>query len=68
MDSDKLSKALVALLYNLDCRKEVMMVVLSLLTTERERLSLAYWINKHQQATEDQVIEAAKKIKEKASS
>ena len=68
MNSNELSKALVALLHSLDCRKEAMMIILSLLTTEKERISLVYWISKHQQATEEQVIAAAEIIKQKSSS
>ena len=68
MNSNNLNKALIALLHSLDCRRESMMIILSLLTTERERMSLIHWINNHQQASEEQVIKAAEKIKEKSSS
>ena len=67
MDLKKTRQTLIAGLRMLDMRKEPVIMVMSLLRTEKQLTTMMDWIATHYQKnpTEDKVIEIAQKIKEK---
>ena len=67
MDLKKIRQNLIAGLRALGMRKEPVIVVMSLLRTEKQLTTMMDWIATHYQKnpTEDKVIEIAQKIKEK---
>ena len=64
----KIEKTLIQCLTSkeLGMRKEPCMIVMSLLTTDKQRRTMIDWISKHykEKTTEDKVIETAEKIAE----
>ncbi len=67
MDLKKIRQDLIAGLRMLDMRKEPVIVVMSLLRTEKQLTTMMDWIATHYQESpdEDKVIEIAEVIKEK---
>lgn len=65
MDLKEIRKTLIAGLRMLDMRKEPVMIVMSLLTTEKQLTTMMDWIATHYQEKpdEDRVIEIARAIK-----
>lgn len=66
MDLKKTRQDLIAGLRELDMRKEPVIVVMSLLKTEKQLTTMMDWVATHYQEnpTEDKVIQIAEAIKE----
>ena len=67
MEVRKLRQEVIAGLHEMDMRKEPIMIIISLLKTEKQLQKMMDWIATHfeDNPTEDEVIEVAERIKEK---